>query len=350
MNKHYFSDITDLFLKVKQEENIPIDANAKQSIKNMLLSKINEMKAADTYDELEPIGKKQSFWTTWKRQLIGVPASLVAVMAIVFAMSSLQPSIPKDDFSPRQNETSTTPDKVREIQEEQEFDRPLVKTAKKPNTDDQEEARTDRSLNTKKEDTAVVSYEEKPEEKQSLIDDIPYTAGQTFILQTPEDQESQAKQEAESEVKSEPIQETEEPKNETVTQEKEPETTVQETTITQDLQDTEISPNTVEPQETQTIIDQTVSTQLQQEPLTAYPVYVYKDKSLEKAPAFSEEKLSKLTKSDTPDLVSVYYVEKNQVVVEIEENNITKWYLFDNIDGTWTISKYEKFITEDVVK
>lgn len=354
MNKHYFSDITDLFLKVKKEENIPIDANAKESIKKMLHAKINKMKAADTYEKLEPVGGKQSFWTTWKRQLIGVPASLVAVMVIVFAMSSLQPSIPKDDFSPRQTETSTT---MEEVQKEQAFDRPLVKTAQKPDTSKQEDRQSDRSLNkTDKEEQIIVTPPVEEEEKP-FIDEIQYTAGQTFILQTPEETET------EPETGPDPEPETAVKKND-----------AKEDTATQDSLDADVPPDTAQPTEaqpikestdvqetqeqqevqetqtTETILDQTVSIQVNQPALTAYPVYVYKDKSLEESPAFSEEKLAKLTKSKTPDLISVYYVENNQVVVEIEENRVTKWYLFDNIDGTWTISKYEKFITKDVVK
>jgi hypothetical protein len=356
MNKHYFSDITDLFLKVKKEENIPIDANAKESIKKMLHAKINKMKAANTYEKLEPIGGKQSFWTTWKRQLIGVPASLVAVMVIVFAMSSLQPSIPKDDFSPRQTETSTT---TEEVQKEQAFDRPLVKTAQKPDTPKQEDRQSDRSLNkTEKEEQIIVAPPVEEEEKL-FIDEIQYTAGQTFILQTPEETEPEPETETETsigqaqEIKPETAVNKNDAKEDTTTQDSldanVPLDTAreQETQVSQEVQEQQ---EVQETQTTETPLDQTLSTQVNQTAITAYPVYVYKDKSLKESPAFSEEKLAKLTKSKTPDLISVYYVENNQVVVEIEENRVTKWYLFDNIDGTWTISKYEKFITKDVIK
>ena len=355
MNKHYFSDITDLFLKVKKEENITIDANAKESIKKMLHAKINKMKAADTYEKLEPIGGKQSFWTTWKRQLIGVPASLVAVMVIVFAMSSLQPSIPKDDFSPRQTETSTT---TKEVQKEQAFDRPLVKTAQKPDTSKQEDRQSDRSLNkTDKEEQIIVTPPVEEEEKP-FIDEIQYTAGQTFILQTPEETEPEPEPSVEQaqEIKPETAVKKNDAKEDTTTQDSLDADVPLDTTQPTEAQpikestDVQETQEVQETQKTETILDQTVSTQVNQPAITAYPVYVYKDKSLEESPAFSEEKLAKLTKSKTPDLISVYYVENNQVVVEIEENGVTKWYLFDNIDGTWTISKYEKFITKDVVK
>lgn len=394
MNKHYFSDITDLFLRVKKEENIPIDAKAKESIKTMLHKKINEMKNADTYENLEPLGGKQSFWATWKRQLIGVPASLVAVMVIVFAMSSLQPTIPKDDFSPRQDEP--TPPATEEAVEEHVFDRPLVKTAHNPETTASEERQGDRSLNREERprETNVptetpVTYEDTRQEESSLFDDIPYTAGQTFILQTTEDETAHEDTDAqETEQTDQPEQTTEEQATDIQTEaddntESDAETSTdgeqdiqteditnksvqespesQETQETQEPQDsleadipldtvTEIQ-DTLEPQEpTLDVLDDSIAAQVKQPVQTAYPVYVYKDESLEESPAFSKEKLAKLTKSKTPDLVSVYYVESNRVVVEIEENDITKWYLFDNVDGTWTISKYEKFITKDVVK
>ncbi|MBD3157027.1 hypothetical protein GF369_04345 [Candidatus Peregrinibacteria bacterium] len=380
MNKHYFSDITDLFLKVKQEENIPIDANAKESIKAMLRKQINEMKDADTYKNLEPLGGKQSFWTTWKRQLIGVPASLVAVMVIVFAMSSLQPSVPKDDFSPRQSEPA--PQATEEAVEKHVFDRPLVKTAQKPETKQLENQQEDRSLNKKdRAEATVVSYEtpvakeDNKQEESSLFDDIQYNTGQTFILQTNEDED--VYEETEKQQETQPRQTEEDPEPEPdmdtdVEAETKPDTNteqdvqtenivniaVQESPEPLDSLEADIPPDTVteiqdvqEPLEpTLDAIDESRATQVKQPALTAYPVYVYKDKNLEESPAFSKEKLAKLTKSYTPDLVSVYYVENNQVVVEIEENDITKWYLFDNIDGTWTISKYEKFITKDVVK
>ncbi len=82
----------------------------------------------------------------------------------------------------------------------------------------------------------------------------------------------------------------------------------------------------------------------------SFPTYIYQDEELETQPAFSEEKLAKLTRSKTPESVTVYYVKDDQVVVEIEEEGVIKWYLFDDIDGTWTISRYEKYITDSVVK
>ncbi len=336
MIKNYFSDITDLFLKVKNEENIRIDETAKAEIRSLLVSKIATMKSPDTS---ETENAKPSFWSTWKYQLFGVPASVFALVLITFAASNLKISMPKEDFSP----INTQPEKnaVVESITEKEKDRPLVKTAQKLVIDYGEQPREERSLNR------ISTVEEEPVKvtPEIKIPETEYSNNQILVLNEPEEKQE-----------------------ETVKTEVEPEkiaiiaTTATKTPSLEEDIPLDEPEKIAEPVAEPVIVavsntDPILTTTQVAAPVTSltteksdYPVYVYKDEELKTQPAFTEEKLAKLTRSKTPESITVYYVEDKHVVVEIEENEVTKWYLFDNIEGEWTLSKYEKFITEDVVK
>lgn len=370
MNKNYFSDITDLFLKVKKEENIQIDESAKANIRKMLQAKIGEMKAGDTYEKLEPLAPEKSFWSMWKNQLIGVPASLAAIALVVYAASNINVSIPKEDFSPkRDTQTNITQVEPEETTQTTEFDRPLVKTAEGTLVIDySEDEREARSLNQIK----SIPKETTTEKVVFETPEIDYSDQATFIL---DEKEEDSKEPVEEEIKEqEDSVKEEESKNEPEKNEAELEAEeilpITETTTVQE----EAEENIKEPEERVTITDSldadipldeaertTAIIDATQDIVTAnniaelaepayFPVYTYKDEDLKKEAAFTEEKLAKLTRSKTPESVTVYYVEDRQVVVEIEEKGITKWYLFDNVDGTWTISRYEKYVTESVVE
>lgn len=335
MNKNYFSDITELFLKVKKEENIQIDETAKADIRKMLQSKISEMKTGDTYERLEPLAPEKSFWSMWKNQLIGVPASLAAIALVVYAASNINVSIPKEDFSPtRDTQTNVTQVELKEPAQPYEFDRPLVKTAKGTLVIDySEEEQEDRSLNKIK-STPQEIVEEDPVVFKTLK--IEYSDQATFILD--DDDEEEAENEPAQEEKTEA--KVEEELND-------PFIATEETTVVTDSLDADIP---LEVKETQELVPVTEIAEPVAQVSQYFPVYTYKDAALKNKAAFTEEKLAKLTRSKTPESVTVYYVEDRQVVVEIEEKGITKWYLFDNIDGTWTISRYEKYVTGSVVK
>lgn len=367
MNKNYFSDITDLFLKVKKEENIQIDESAKAQIKQMLQSKIREIKFKTT----ESQGPKQSFWNTWKTQLVGVPASLAALALVVYAATNLSVSIPKEDFSPPRNTDTAVNQETQEesSQVKSEFDRPLVKTAEGTLAIDfSKDEKETRALNKVPEKTTEVQIPSQPttkgEQKNTFqvpkieIDDSP-----TLILDEKEPEVTDnPKVEEEQKTVVEPVNKPE------------PEEIVTETQETQESQVPIIQPTRIEDptavgiktdsldldadiplDEAKTIstgggaVTSTESIAPIKED-NQFPVYVYKDEALKSNPSFSKEKLAKLTRSKTPESVTVYYVTDNQVVVEIEESGITKWYLFDNVSGTWTISRYEKYVTDSVVK
>jgi len=247
MIKNYFSDITDLFLQVKKEENIQIDKTAKEQIKQMLQKKINgnlNVQKGTQQSRLET-----SFLSTWKYQLLGIPASVFAFILVVFAVTNLNVSIKKENFTPVMESSQPAP----AIEYD---DKPLIKTAPKPRNN-----KIDTKLNDKT-------------QKITIQPTIPLSA---------------------------PI---------------------------------EILKNRNE--------------ELAEKP--NYSLYTYTNPNLKSKSTFGEKNISKLIKSTTPDSVSVYYANDNQVVVEIENAGTTKWYLFKKIKGIWTISKYEKFPTKSVIK
>lgn len=355
MSKNYFSDITDLFLKIKQEENIQIDENAKAQIKQMLQAKISEMKHENTPAQDTP---KQPFWSTWRYQLVGVPASLFAVVLVVFAMTNLNVSIPKEDFSPtREGQTQT-------VETPLVNDRPLVKTAPGPPVIDfSEEQRSLNQIPTTKESSKPtpepLSQPAKPVEKSTFeMPKIECNGSSVLVLSeplsaTPTEEETAEKVDNNTPIINKPVKTPKEVVEKTVEKTENPE--AQE--IIPDSLDTDIPAETTKPEVVEkeptrtpleTISPEVIST-ISKEKLQ-YPIYVYQNDDLKSQPAFTEEKLLKLTSSKTPDIVTLYYVADNQVVVEVEEGDIIKWYLFDNINGTWTISRYEKFVTESVVK
>jgi hypothetical protein len=321
---------------------------------------------------------KQPFWVTWRYQLFGIPASLFALVLIVFITSNLKVSIPKEDFSPtRENTANKTVVETVETKQT-ESDRPLVKTA--PGLmviDFSEDNKSSRSLNEFSVTTVTetITQDQAQQEKNTFgIPRIEYNNGQIFIIsQKTETVADSLDAEIPADQTTTQIPETLDVTIPTTTTDSSSDTTTAEsldtpistTTTAESLEtpipatttaesldtpifapitatplNTDISATTTAPNESLNIIT----------PKLVYPVYTYRDETLKTQPAFTKENLAKLTKSKTPESVTVYYVGSAQVVVEIEEAGITKWYLFDNIKGTWIISKYEKFVTDNVVK
>jgi len=76
----------------------------------------------------------------------------------------------------------------------------------------------------------------------------------------------------------------------------------------------------------------------------AYPIYYYRDSTLKSDPDFDKEILDKISQRKGPESVSVYYLSETQVLVEVKDSGISKWYLFTKVGDLWTIQKYEKDI------
>lgn len=73
-----------------------------------------------------------------------------------------------------------------------------------------------------------------------------------------------------------------------------------------------------------------------------YPIYYYRDSTLTSDPDFDKEILDRISNRQGPDSVSVYYLSETQVLVEVKEGDLSKWYLFTKVGDLWTIQKYEK--------
>ncbi|MCD6110010.1 hypothetical protein J7J83_04600 [bacterium] len=349
MNKNYFSDITDLFFKVKNEENIQIDESEKAKIKNILQTRINEIKNVKEH-------KQDSFWNKWRYQLIGAPASLLALVLALYATTNLNVSIPKEDFSP------TPPAKPPVLTD---FDRPLVKTAPKletkpPRTLNKiQENETDFKLPKTKYNTTATSQETQapvePENTKSKdTREKPATSQETTVGPETVKPRNTVSQNTQKDI---PVimdgtDTTSQKTTDTTTTntQKEPATS-QETTVEPEETTSTVKPENTVSESTSTKIT-TSSLPIIKKPTetSTSPIYIHKDKTIKSQSAFNKENLAKLTSSKTPDSTTVYYISDNQVIVEIDEDGITKWYLFDKIKDNWTISKYKKFRTKTVVK
>jgi hypothetical protein len=73
-----------------------------------------------------------------------------------------------------------------------------------------------------------------------------------------------------------------------------------------------------------------------------YPIYYYRDSTLTSDPDFDKEILDKISNRQGPESISVYYLSETQVLVEVKEGDLSKWYLFTKVGDLWTIQKYEK--------
>ena len=109
-NTNYFGDVSQFFLKAKKEENFVLDPKIKNELREKLSLKINEIKNAVIEKDIQDIDETPvsgGFWTLWKRQLISVPASLFALVMIVFAANNFNFSLQtKEDFSPTTEKTT----------------------------------------------------------------------------------------------------------------------------------------------------------------------------------------------------------------------------------------------------
>ena len=349
---HYFSDITELFLKAKEEENIEPNPHTKATVREMLVYKINEMKAAPA--------PRENFFNKWKFQLIGVPASLFGLVLIVFAATNLKFTIPKEDFTPT---TEKAPAQEVEMiiekpQQEPEKDRPIVKTAVKPDLSETP-SRTLKKLpvvSTRGGEEVVV---EEPVEETTVktvfkpkIEEPTLTT--PILIITPEEPEESLDQDIPTEpvveepaIEEEPIEIPtkpiliDPPKIDT------PEPLLAEPITTPPITTAPLAEKALVVDYTENAQEFVEKVEMQEE---TYDVFYYRDSELLKEPIFDKEQIIKLTGASDPSAVNVYYTEEKQVVVEVKENGTSKWYLFANVNDIWTIQKYEKQTLRNVVK
>ncbi|MFC1656112.1 hypothetical protein ACFL3C_04535 [Patescibacteria group bacterium] len=421
-DKHYFSDITELFLKAKKEEQIEVNPQIKNAVREMLKYKISEVKGSGNTSQDKP--DIFGFFRKWRYQLVAVPASLMAIMVVVFAASNLQFAIPKDDLTTdiqRSSEIAQTEidepfTLVADLEEDEidptEADRALLQAVTKTgggplsiNINDlgKIDIRTLNKIPQAEPETYIadntpsvpgskellssgtildfgnvnfvlpkMEFEDKPEVAQEVVEDEPNEVVQDELASEPgAEDENQAENpsepvsEPETYVASAPeedTQPTEEPTEIIADDAAGEEPTelfdedaplVAEKTITEEY--TASSMMAMLPKEEQTLKriyterEQVFVKEVKEE---AYPVYYFRDSTVATSPEFDESLLKNISEKSLPSSMTVYYTGDNKVVVEmaLEGDSTTKWYLFEKVNGSWTIQKYEKEILDGVVK
>jgi hypothetical protein len=343
MDKNYFSDITELFIKAKKAEKINVNPHSKAAIREMLAYKIDQIKTSAA----EP---KEGFFSKWKFQLMGVPASLFAVFMVVFAFQNLQITMPKEDFAPGATEGSS----MEQSEAESTFvsDTPVIEEI---------EIKEEPELKSQpKPELMVIDY-------GTTSTPTPKTGGGTY---TPPSYTPPAETvdppalvapvvESPTLIQPEPIT-TESVLNETYTP---PTVTSPQPTPTPptgggvtyisndptegedltpklvippkvDMPGFELNPDTVH-----NLMDGSIALPKAQEPSEEGAINEYRDPFNPLVPEFNAEALNTIEKPDSLSNVNVHYLNNSQAAVEIVEDGTTRWYMFEDRAGTWTVTQ-----------
>lgn len=313
MDNNYFSDITELFIKAKKAENIHVSPHSKATIREMLAYKIDEMKIA----EEAPQG---SFFNKWKFQLMGVPASLFAVFLVVFAFQNLQVTMPgaTEGSSLERNEVQT--EATAEVSGTSEASEAIVKdipVIEEADAEISDEAIVEDIPSIQKPELLTIDYSTpktgggdlsstyNPTTETTQPDVAPYVVPVTLIAPTKQ-----------------PTQET--------------------PTTTNDVVDTTYKPLPVPEVDVKKIEPEAINDMMDSEILLPNPdesINEFRDPFNPLVPEFDTEALNTIEKTDTLDNVNVHYLNKDQAAVEIIEPDSTRWYLFEAIDGKWTVTQ-----------
>jgi len=342
MNKNnYFSDITELFLDAKKREDIQVNPHSKAATREMLSYKIDQMKASPLSSP-----KEAGFWSKWKKQLIGVPASFLAVFAIVLAMQNMQISMPTQDFTP-----TTTPDEqtfeedtaiiedaqpfeereIKEIQEKEieplviDYSKASQGSSTQPVVETQKILPTYQPLSVPKvNDTPAEPVETEKLTTQSAqswpVDD---PSPEPAVTAAPEPQPEPEPTYTPQYIQADAPAPTEEAKI--------PEPQPEPATVTEPViipQATEISTETVhELMQDDILIEK-------EDELTHYRTPISSTE-----PTFDINALEKIENPDNLSNVNVHYLNGEQAAVEVITGNETRWYMFEELNGTWTVTQ-----------
>ncbi len=392
-DKHYFSDITELFLRAKKEEQIEVNPQIKNAVREMLKYKISEIKGTKNIAQDKP--DIFGFFRKWRYQLVAVPASLATLIIVVFAASNLRLTIPKEDLATdiqqadkiAQTEIDKSYSLIADLEAEDEIDptetdRALLQTVSKPdnkplsiNVNDKTTTRTLNKIpQTGRENYIADNTPDVPDSKELLSSEA--ILDFDFILPKTESAEKSSDDVVEKPQETLPGESSDEPTKEVADEPtSEPETyiasideedtrsaeeivadeAVQEEATEPKAEFTTSSMIAVLPEEEQTLKriytekEQIFVKQTREE---SYPVYYFRNSSVDIAPKFDESLLKNISEKSLPSSMTVYYTDDDKVLVEmaLKEDSATKWYLFEKVNDTWTIQKYEKEIVNDVVK
>lgn len=350
MNKNnYFNDITELFIKAKKAENIEVNPHSKAATREMLSYKIDQMKSN------KQDAPKEGFWKTWKKQLIGVPASLLAIFVVVFAAQNMQITIPKEDFTPsgtQETDTETTTDS---IYDEAESDSPIIEDAEKPEPKVEPELmvidydETQPTYYTPRAPVQEPQTQEPQQPAQQTLPDYQDTsateeATEQFTAQSaqgwPTNEISTGGEDATSPG-------TDQPQTETPAQQPQQfidyDPTQDQTTpeIYIYSNATEIPANTVNQlMDGEILIDQQIDPTDEDGNKQTDTINHFREPFSPTEPDFDINALEKTENPDNLSNVNVHYLNDAQVAVEVTtNNNESRWYLYEEINGNWTVTQ-----------
>lgn len=315
MNENsYFKDIIDVFLKAKKAEDIDINPHFKAATREMLSYKIDQIKGTkDT----------QSFWNKWKKTIIGVPASLLAVFVVVFALQNNQITMPQNDFTPANTGEAEIPETIQ--------DSPVIEDAKKPEERHVKIQPLVIDYSDTGNDNVVIPPTPQPVYKQTYVPTTggPITSDTPVILDDPKPTKTvkplpTPQPETYTEPTTAPVEYidiTDEP-------EPEPEITTQETTKILIEQVDEIPSQRV-----QEIIKDDILIE------TDEAINHFREPISPIAPDFDKTVLEKLEITDSLSTVNVHYLNEDQVAVEVTDSNETRWYMFEEMNGEWAMTQ-----------
>jgi len=349
-NSNYFGDISQFFLKAKRQEKIELDPEIKNRIKSSLELKIQDLK----YQPIEPIEEpmpverinpveKVSFWHTWRYQFIGVPASLFALLLIVFAANNFKfPLSPTKTIEDKPT-ISATPEKTTEKIEKSKPELLVLDI-------------NDMGKRTLNEFAETTTQKSQPSTTVKTTPAVTTSAPSTTSADTPvansqATQDSKIDQqtgqtETETEDAALPAEQTQDSLSEPVEEEQLPEET-------NDVQPENIVPETpqVTPEETtpapstfsKTYDDQVLSLSknvlLKKIKEDGCFVSYYGTSSLSE-PVFDKSIIKELISGKSASTVNVYYTDATHATVEITDGRATKYYSYEQKGLEWTVTKF----------
>lgn len=354
MNKNnYFGDITELFLEARQAEDIQVNAHAKASIREMLAYKIDQINVRNSENE-----SGENFLSKWRYRLLGIPASIFAVLVVVMAVQNMQISMPKEDFTPAANDPVTFEEDIPVIEDVEEMEVRKLK----PELliiDYGESAPTSSAPTSSAPTSSSVSNATSLPSNEPLPSKPPIKTG-GGLIEEPIPSVPQA-------VKTTTTQTT------TNTNAESSGTTTGSTgtTATGTTTSTPTQPTTnytmisLDPSEKQsenlTIPEKTpylvtpnnnINTQTVQDQLVKTPavkvddgnstdkINTYKPALLYQDVTFTEKALENIENPDNLSNVNVHYLNDSQAAVEVSDNSgSTRWYLFEDIQGNWAVTQ-----------
>jgi len=413
-NSNYFGDVSQLFLKAKKEEEFDIDPSIKNEIRKSLNSKITEMKHPAAVQEQVKKAQISDFWNRWRYQLVGVPASLFALMMIVFAANNFHFTMQKEDFSPtttRNNEPQTEI-QASVLDTQTETTEPAVEKPKPEllvlNINDMgKNPATVETTNTTTSKTSSPSQVTAPATKTAdkpAVTQPVQTGTQTQQPTTPTQAPTQTATQQQttpqtgspsliSNVITNVFPKVNEPSKNIESLEQDPIqpeipastpntlTTIQDslnlpienlsatipesanlqatpalnnstatavvtenTNIAQQALNNNIVSAAIYQQEV-ALKDQILNNNVLYRKLRTkkYPITYYGNSSLQQEPDFDKSIINELTNNKQPTAVNVYYLDENNVIIEVKEGETTKLYKYAKTGDTWTMVKYEKY-------